>query len=247
MFDEKTKQELRYYVYALLDPFTNRPFYIGKGKDDRVFAHVNCELEIETPNDKYKEIWKIKASGNTVRHIILRHGLSEKQAFEIEATLIDFLHYLKHDITNIVGGHKSIEKGLMTTDEIIRLYNAEELNSIEPDCVIININQKYERGSGSEAIYDATKGTWAINKIKADKIKYVLSEYRGLIIEVFEVEKRLYIQRGYNPKAKNFGKERTGFGFEGKVAPEEIRCKYVNKSIAHHKKRGAATAHRFTL
>ena len=31
----------------------------------------------------------------------------------------------------------------MTTNEIIRLYNAEPLDEIGKDCVIININKKY--------------------------------------------------------------------------------------------------------
>ena len=55
---------------------------------------------------------------------------SEKIAFEIEASSIDTSDYLKTAITNIVGSQKSIEKGLMTSDEIKRLYNAEKLDTI---------------------------------------------------------------------------------------------------------------------
>lgn len=39
MFDEKTKQKLKKYVYMLIDPRDNRPFYIGQGVNDRVFDH----------------------------------------------------------------------------------------------------------------------------------------------------------------------------------------------------------------
>lgn len=45
MFDEKTKEKLKYYVYLLIDPDTNEPFYVGKGKDDRVFSHINIILK----------------------------------------------------------------------------------------------------------------------------------------------------------------------------------------------------------
>ena len=31
MFDEKTRQELKFYVYMLLDSNNNEPFYVGKG------------------------------------------------------------------------------------------------------------------------------------------------------------------------------------------------------------------------
>ena len=173
MFDEKTKQNLKYYVYLLIDPTTNQPFYVGKGKDERVFNHLKCALEFETVSDKYDKIREINNENKTVGHIIVRHGLTEKEAYEIEASLIDVFDFLKSGLTNIVGGQKSIEKGLMTTDEIKRLYNAESLTEISNDCVIININRQYERGNGKDAIYQATKETWTINKSRINNLRYV--------------------------------------------------------------------------
>lgn len=247
MFDEKTKQNLKYYVYFLIESGTKKPFYIGKGKDDRVFNHMECALESETSNDKYNRIREILNSGKKLEHIIVRHGLTEKMALEIEASLIDTFDYLKTGITNIAGGQKSIEKGLMTSDEVKRLYNADKLEKIETNCIVININKKYERGSGENTIYNATKETWTIDKIKLSELKYVLSEYRGLIVEVFEVETWYEKERGYTPRAKKFGQTKIGYGFDGKVANEQIRNRYINKSIAHTKKKGAASAIRYNL
>ena len=51
MFDEKTCQVLKYYVYMLLDPRDNKPFYIGKGKDNRIFNHLNCALSESDSNN----------------------------------------------------------------------------------------------------------------------------------------------------------------------------------------------------
>ena len=39
MFDNITISKLGYYVYALINPINNKPFYIGKGKENRVFSH----------------------------------------------------------------------------------------------------------------------------------------------------------------------------------------------------------------
>ena len=247
MFDEKTQQKLKYYVYLLVDERTMQPFYVGKGKNNRVFDHLACALETNNVSDKYETIRAIQNAGNQVLHLIVRHGLNEKTAFEIEASLIDMLDFLQFGLTNRVGGQKSIEKGLMRSGEIKRLYNAEKLNSIESNCLIININRKYQRGAGKEAIYWATKETWTIDKRKLTKIEYVLSEYRGLIVEVFKVMKWYPKERGYTPRSKKYGQKKIGYGFDGEVAEDTVRNRYINKSIAHIKKRGAATAIRYRL
>ena len=39
-FSEETKKEINYYVYRLVDPMTGQTFYVGKGKEDRVFDHI---------------------------------------------------------------------------------------------------------------------------------------------------------------------------------------------------------------
>jgi hypothetical protein len=248
MFDEKTSQELKYYVYMLLDPDDNKPFYVGKGLDNRVFNHLACALvDIDAFNAKYDKIREVNQKGKAVKHIIVRHGLSEKEAYQIEASLIDAFNYCLNNLSNKAGGHNSIEKGLMTSDEIKRLYNAQPLDQIGNDCIMININRKYKRGIGGQSIYQATKEIWTIRKDKLPRLKYVLSEYRGLIIEVFEVEEWYEKERGYLPSSKRYGQTKIGFGFHGKIATDEIRNQYLNKSIAHTKKRGAASAIRYNL
>lgn len=253
MFDEKSKQELKYYVYILLDPADNKPFYVGKGTNNRVFDHMACALSmVDTSDLKFEKIREIVDRGSEVNHVIVRHGLSEKEAFQIEASLIDTLNYCQISLTNKVIGHNSIEKGLMTSDEIMRIYNAEPLNSIGHDCVLININKSYERGSGFDPIYNATKETWFISEYRLPYIKFVLSEYKGLIVEVFEViewyskartrNKTLDREKGITTQI-----EAIGYGFDGKIAPNTTRDLYINKSVAHLKKRGSAQVIRFNL
>jgi len=242
MFDIKTIEHLKFYVYLLIDPKTDKPFYVGKGIGNRVFDHVVCALKEDVSNNKYKEIRKIISDGNQVKHLIVRHGLTERNAFEIECALIDtfkFIPKFKNYIRgNIQGGINSIEKGLMTTNEIIRLYNAEPLNEIANNCVIININKTYKRGSGENAIYEATKEIWDIKEHRRNKIQFVLSEYKGLIVEVFKIESWYSKERGYNPGAKKYGQTYLGYGFVGTIAEKSEREKYINKTISPFKKRG---------
>lgn len=43
-FSAKTQEELKSYVYVLIDPRDNKIFYVGKGVGNRVFFHVNQAL-----------------------------------------------------------------------------------------------------------------------------------------------------------------------------------------------------------
>ena len=251
MFDEKTKSELKYYVYLLVHPETKIPFYVGKGVGNRVYDHLNEAKEGKKGTDKLDQIQDVLKKNKTVEHVIVRHGLNEKTAYQIEASLIDTFRFFPAFNAfaggNIQGGMNSIENGLMSSEEIKRKYNALPLNSIPKDTIIININTSYKRASGVDKLYQSTKERWRMDKDRLDGIKYVLSEFKGLIVEVFEVKKWYPIKRQYNPGTKKAGKTYTGFGFDGHVAPNPVRNKFLNKSVAHKKKRGASNPIMYNL
>ena len=244
MFDPKTIAELKCYVYLLIDPVSKTPFYVGKGTGNRVFNHLQNAKDGKTGTEKSTEIQHILEQNLEVEHVIVRHGLNDKTAFNIEAALIDTFKYIPSFKTfvrgNIQGGTNSIEKGLMNAEEIARKYNAEPLDSITKECVIININSSYKRASGENRIYQATKEIWKMKDPRKSSLKYALSEYRGQIVEVFQIEHWYAKQRGYNPGTKKYGQTYQGYGFDGQVAPDIIRDKYINKSVAHKKKHGAS-------
>lgn len=247
-FDAKTIMHLQYYVYMLIDPRDSRPFYIGKGVGNRVFEHLNCALkDTDISNSKYDIIRSIVALDKKVEHVIVRHGLSESEAYIVESSLIDSFEYCGYPLSNEVKGHHSLENGLKTVDEVIRWYNAEPLEYLGSDCIIININKKYHRAIGEDAVYKSTKETWIIAESRLPNIHYVLSEYKGIIVEVFKVNEWYPRERGYLPTSKNYGKTRIGYGFNGVVADDEVRNKYINKSIAHTKKRGQANPVTFKI
>ena len=90
-FPSDVTQKLKAYVYRLIDPRNGETFYVGKGKGNRVFAHIGAEgsLEGDEIDNKLKRIREIRLAGFEVAHVIHRHGMDEKTAFEVEAALID--------------------------------------------------------------------------------------------------------------------------------------------------------------
>jgi len=46
-FSQKSIEKLKYYVYALKDPSNSEVFYIGKGKDNRIFDHVVEDINLD--------------------------------------------------------------------------------------------------------------------------------------------------------------------------------------------------------
>ncbi|MDB9808405.1 hypothetical protein OAB79_00610 [Yoonia sp.] len=242
MFDEKTAARLGYYVYALIDPGTGKTFYIGKGFGNRVFDHVNSAAS-KNPSSilgrKYELIKEIFNAGRQVEHVILRHGLTEDQAFLVEASLIDYLNFFGEDLANEVIGKGSVQFGAMRASQIGQIYNAVPLLKLRHEVVIININRTYDRAAGGADIYNATKESWVISAQRRQKTKYALSEYRGIIIEVFE------IIDWYQCDSREGKPDR--WGFSGEVAKEDVRDIYLNKSIQHVKKIGAANPIRYNL
>lgn len=229
-FDDKTQAELGNYVYILVDPRTNRPFYVGRGVGNRVFQHENAvESNDAASTEKEAKIREIISSGSKVNHVIVRHGLSDREAAIVEASLIDFAALAKVNLTNIARGFHSDVYGAMSVVEVARRYSSEKLSELENHCAIININRSYSRSSSPTRIYDAVKEAWPIAASKVKEIRFVLAEYKGCIVDVFEVEEWYEL-----PTTQG----RSRWGFHGKQAEQSIREKYLYKSIA--KRRGAA-------
>ena len=76
-------EHLGWYVYRLIDPRDGSTFYVGKGKGNRVFAHMRGEVAA-TDNDellsnKLKQIREIRLAGLEVIHVMKRLRMKSKQ------------------------------------------------------------------------------------------------------------------------------------------------------------------------
>ena len=237
-FDEKTSKKLDHYVYALLDE--GKIFYVGKGQGNRLFQHIQEEIpEDQEGSKKLQKIRDIKQAGKEVGHVIVRHGLNKNEALRLEATIIDLWNFEKKGLTNKNEGHQTIDNGIMTAEHAYRKYNAVPIETFDEPLIIININKTYRRNSGPNGIYAATRGDWTLDRSHAEKAVYGLAEYQGLIVGVFRIDQWEEVDV---PKGK-----RRRIRFSGEVAPDEVRDKYLNKSVAHLKKRGQSFPVRYFL
>jgi hypothetical protein len=231
MFSQATVEQIGFYVYFLKDPRNNEVFYVGKGQGNRVFEHLACALETEAASAKLDTIRMIESSGCKVRHYILRHGLSEQAAFEVEAALIDFIS--RDKLANKQGGHHSSDFGLCSAEEISARYEAADFSPRHP-VMLININKMFHRDMTPEALYEATRKSWVVAD-KKDRAVYAIATYRGLTREVYRILRW--------ERLPEEGENR--WGFVGEPAEQEVREEYRYKSILNYFKRGAANPIRY--
>ncbi len=236
------KENLKYYVYLLVDPRTSRIFYVGKGQDERVLAHFKDAVTKEDQNKKLNMIREIKQSGHEVKYYIARHGMSEGEALTVESVLIDLLTHsefnLLEGLTNSVKGHKQEIYGIKTIEEIEAQYNSKPLEVIKHNLISININKLYNN-TQKISLYDATRGYWVLDPKKANQADFVVSEYKGVIRAIFKVNENGWqnannedvIERGID--ASTLGKNR--YYFTGTEVTEktdkEITDLYLYKSL----------------
>ena len=230
---QSTIEKLGYYVYLLSDPRTGKVFYVGKGCGNRINHHLLGALEEKTrETEKMKTIRDIQSAGLKVGLTILRHGLIEKEALEIESAIIDFIGI--ENLTNLVLGHNAEDRGLMSLEDIKIKYEAEDAVFEEP-VILLNIKNQFYRGIGATELYKITRGNWSVNLNRVSNIKIVCAVAFGIIREVYVPEMWLFSGK-VNKKGNKL------YYFEGKIAPQKTREKYLHKSVAKYCKKGSQTS-----
>jgi len=100
----------RYYVYELINPLTDRVFYVGKGTKDRVSSHEKETRAILKSgrmmrlHHKHKVILEIWDAGQEVRQNIVWRTDDEEEAFQVESRHINW--YGLERLTNETYGKR---------------------------------------------------------------------------------------------------------------------------------------------
>ena len=234
-FTPEIAERLKTYVYRLIDPRNGETFYVGKGQGNRVFAHIREQVEEDDPSNKLRRIRDIHLAGFEVQHVIHRHGMDERTAFEVEAALMDAYPGL----TNMASGLGNADFGAMHALEIVRRYAAEPA-VFQHKALLISVN----RPAAETSLYDATRYAWKISLAKARQAEVILPTRQGLIVGAFTASEWL------PATAENFpGREPVPgrFGFIGETAPATVLSLYVGKRVPDdYRKPGSANPVRYT-
>jgi uncharacterized protein len=235
VFTPEVSEKLKTYVYRLIDPRNGETFYVGKGQGNRVFDHIREQVDDTDPSNKLRRIRDIHLAGFDVGHVIHRHGMDDRTAFEVKAAIMDAYPVL----TNEVSGRASAEFGAMHAKEIIRWYTATPA-VFDHKAVLINVN----RWSAETSLYEATRYAWKVSLAKARQAEVVLATRQGLIVGAF------IPSQGLAATAENFpGRDPVPgrFGFIGTEAPEAVAQLYLQKRVPDEYRRpGSANPVRYT-
>jgi hypothetical protein len=226
-FNAGVAHKLGYYVYLYINPIDDQVFYVGKGKGNRAFAH----LDAEGPARKKAAIDEIRAAGYEPRVEILVHGLSDEDtAFKIEAAIIDL--YPPGQLANEVRGYHSRTHGRMGLEQVRALYQAEPVDITEP-AILIRINKLYRHTMTAVELYDATRGCWVVGANR-DRARLAMAVYGRVIREVYEIQAWFPAGSTFMARPNAAGPDSGRWEFVGRLAADAIRRKYLLRSVAHY-------------
>lgn len=218
VFQTLTSGKNKYYVYALCDR-ENVPFYVGKGTGARVEQHIaDAEMimsmmDDEPPADISDKIKRLIKEKGAVQCVIIKWGLSEKEAFMCESALINLLEFARNvkigELTNIANGHASEAEKNSVADVATKARTLEnflqecairsrDIDDIRvgdriPHVAFIKINSLYKdclNNDGTpdnQKVKDVTRAMWRIGRDKRNSVEYVFALYRQRIVGVFRV------------------------------------------------------------
>lgn len=198
-FSSKTVDVIGYYVYVLVDPLNNIPFYVGKGAGNRVFSHVNSVLKNGPTQGNAKEAYidgiLKRSKDNEVIHYIVRYGLTPEHALLIESVLIDiFNHKLNinlsssNGLTNIYGGFYS-DNGCVTVEDLEKSIVGKKAQFDKTKKYLaININFLPTGPNADAMIYQKVRWCWVLDPNRANQADYILATHGAVIVGVYKLD-----------------------------------------------------------
>jgi hypothetical protein len=142
-----------YYVYQLIDPRNNKPFYIGEGKDQRAWSHQKFTSGCNNPH-KDRIIRKIQKSGLEVIVKIIYNELTKQQSIQFEEQLIEEI-----GIDNLTNICKNANPPILFGEQN-GFYGKTHTEQNKKKCGNANKGRNTKTTVGIKSISDSMKSRW---------------------------------------------------------------------------------------
>lgn len=187
----EVEADLGLYVYALCDPETGRPFYVGQGRRSRPNQHfveaVDADQRLRSGSDKTDAVLELWRAGLAVEIVFLRHGLADEETMnDVEGAVIDALNLgAEAPLTNRISAGDTAERGFLTLDAACGKY-APPVDPGSYDAVfLLNIGASRARGV---PVYEATRGDWIFGESQRAWNAVAVGIERGVGVACFRID-----------------------------------------------------------
>ena len=199
-FPPGVTEKLDHYVYRYEFPKSiegGRVFYVGRGENDRVFAHL---AEAESPQvrgrkvDAIRRVWE---AGLNVNVVIVRYGLTLSEAILAEQILIDAYPFAESDpeaTTNKVRG-EGAKKANLDVDSVVHELAAKPAK-IDFRCFVVFLTKGWALAKPERSIpvcQDILKhwtcGDWGTNLAVGERssVEFAVAVHGGIIRQVYRI------------------------------------------------------------
>lgn len=191
-FDDLQKKKLGLYVYVLRDPRDGKIFYVGQGRDGRVFAHFGEAVNFlkgghvpEGSRSKIARILDIWSTDQDVDWVIVAHGLeNEEIANYIEASVYNALGESQNGST--LNAFTPPKSSLLQSDDV-RLFSAEPVNPATPFKRVF-IFPIHNTMRTQDLVYEATRAEWRVIKENRTTPAHAVGLKNGLSVGSYIVD-----------------------------------------------------------
>lgn len=231
---------MKYYVYKLIDPETNLPFYVGKGSGDRMYRHVKYAKLSKNCSNPYttNKINSIIKKGLNIEYLKIFETDNEFEAYEKEIEEIKNLRNLNIKLCNFldggIGGNgrftNPIERGIKISKALKgKKFSNERYNAMKPvwkNNGILNTGKKRN---------DVTKHILSLQKI-GNKNPSKRKEVRDKISKAIRESEICKAQNNPNSifSKEEINKIRNDWN-NGKLTIQQIADKYTSKKVTIEK------------
>jgi len=230
----------KYYVYLLLDPINNRPFYVGKGQNDRMYYHEKAVKKDKIGGNKhlYFKIKKILNSGNNIQYKKILIDADEKTAYKLEKLTIKNIG-VKNLCNLTEGGEGCTGTVEVRHKQSIAMKNRHENGYISSGLLEFN---KYRKGKTIEEVYGVSKATEMKMQMSINRKGKTYEEIYGSVENANkEIEKHSHPRKQFRMSIENrkkIGDLRRGKpatkGFSGHSHTDDSKIQISSKTSGNN-------------